>query len=377
MKKKLMSTLGLILLTGCVFASGCGDKDTETNDSTDSEATVETENLADEETSVTAEAQEAGEENDEADTEAESSDSAEAPTAMECMRAYQKFISGEGEVWFDAFGDDYKLTAPSWYYNELGECFPAGVPFMLTDVVDGLGTGVSEYFELEEEFEIGVGYTYIDCGKDDIPELALNFTNVGGESIDNNFILILKLIDGKLQCVFQQEYGYRSFATLNGYGYCAYGGANGAGSSSVLYYNVDADGQYHFLYGLNSAYSAYFLYIPDNEDYMDVAESEGIADNIEIEQYYFRLYDSEEDYGEYVKNCSYIYYPLSDMGDRLEGDRLSEALADGSYDRFWESTGLPLCSAQDLDEMIGDAESKAGLTDEMKESGEVSWISLN
>ena len=314
-------------------------------------------------TTSTDESASKGDENTDSGTEA--TENTEEALDMEeaCMSAYKSFIDGDEKAYFEAFGSGYQIEAPAWEYEEMYDALPSDGAYTMKEIAECLSKGTAESYMLEDvTLEPTIAYDYIDCGDDGIPELAVLYGNL---EPDDNYILVVKLIDDKLECIFQQRYGYRSYATINEYGYCNYGGSNGATSHSDTYYSIDASGQTHFLYGIDDEYSTFSFYIPDNEEYQTVADEEGITDKIEVLEYFFRQYDESEDYGEYLKDAAYIFYPLADSGDRLSGDELTEARNSDPYVRFWESTGLKSYDEDGIDELVNAVLDKYGVTEKI------------
>lgn len=270
-------------------------------------------------------------------------------SASDYMKAYQDFLNGKSKEGSDQGIAEYTEELCDEYTKEYG--FMSVLPD-------------------------GISYSFIDCGNDGIPELAVAFDGVGNENIKTNYITVFKLIDDEIKCIFKKGSGYRAFAMLNEYGYYTYGGANGAGSHCVDYYYIDAEGNANFLYGIDNSLSVYSFYIPDNDNYIDVADEEGIADNLEIDMYYYELYE-DQGLKEYMNSCDFIYYPVSDNWNRLEGDRLKEATKGGGYERFWESTGLKLSTQEQIDKKVDGILNKVGVDDTILNGEEVEWIELS
>lgn len=294
----------------------------------------------------------------------------------EYTKAYQDFLAGNGSVYFDSFFGASNLQTPMWGYGELYYAFYDDIPYTFNDISKNLSLGISSFFGTKGAYPHGVSYAYIDCGQDKIPELALRFEQIGNEYDSANIILVVKLIDGKLQCIFQDVSAYRGNSTLNMYGYCTTYDAVSAGWNSSRYSCIDADGQTHFLYDLSDYTGVNSFYLPENPNYAAVAEAAGINDNIEIEQYSFEYYDMNQNYSDYLNNCFYMYYPLNSNYNRLEGDKLDEALKNGSYQRFWQSTGLKLTTQEELDAKLKEVFEKVGVNYSTRYGEEAEWVAL-
>ena len=300
-------------------------------------------------------------------------------SVSECLKIYQKFLSGSQKVHFDMCdlaNEDNRYAGPGWDLETIANRLQPGKEYSIKEFSEGLCQGHAEYFDQKLSLPKSISYSYIDCGKDEIPELAMLFEEVGGENLADSFIVIFKVIDDKLQCIFNCRYGYRANAVLGEYGMVTYGGSNGAASYTYMVSYVGDKGDTTFLYGIDDALSAVGLYIPGNTEYLDVAEEEGIIDRIEIEQYYFRLCDEKENYEDYIKNCDYVYYPLSENGNRLSKEGLEEALSSGSYQRFWDSTQLNAFTEEQMQEKIDAVYEKAGITKDILNGVDVQWMEL-
>lgn len=306
----------------------------------------------------------------------EASEAPKAPTAKECLKAYEDFRNGNEVVWLDYYADDNPIQAPAWSYEELGKHLKARSSYSFSDFTRGLSEGTADCFNFDAVGPGRISYSIVDCGNDGIPELALQFEQVGETAADINYICIIKLIDDKLQLVFEHEYGYRSYAFLNEYGLYTYGGSNGAMSHSIMYSYIDATGFCSFIYGVDDSLSAYSLYVPGNSEYLDIADEEGISENIEIEQYYFEYFTPDMDYEKYIKDCAYAYYPLDDEYNRLEGEQLKAAIEGGAYDRFWKSTGLTAYTEDAVMKLVDEKLKKLGITDEIANAKDVKWTEL-
>lgn len=284
------------------------------------------------------------------DASKEDKDEPKGPSANECMKAYQAFLNGK---------------------------IREGDTLGISDFAEELCDNFTREYGYMNVLPEAIRYSYIDCGNDGIPELAVAFDGVGTEYMKSNYITVFKLVDDKIKCIFNKSYGYRAFAMLNEYGYYTYGGSNGASSHSTSYSFIDSDGKVNFLYGIYDDFSAHSFYIPDNAEYVEVAREEGIADNIEIEQYYYSEYDDEQSYNKFLTTCDFIYYPVSGNFDRLEGDRLTEATKGGAYERFWESTGLKASTEEQVNRKLDVILEKAGVTDEIVNGAEAEWTDIS
>ena len=299
--------------------------------------------------------------------------------AGDYLKIYQNFLSGSEKVNFDLFEEnsvDGRAAGNSWDLSTIAEQLKPGSSYTVSEFVQGLCQGYGAYFEIRNVLPNKISYSYIDCGKDGIPELAMEFQEIGDEGMADDFIVIMKVVDDKLQCIFSGRYGYRAYGCLGEYGIYTYSGSNGAASHSYMVNYVNAEGKTDFLYGVDDSLTASCLYIPGNNKYLEVADDEGIDEFIEIEAYYYEL-NNNQDYMEFLNNCDFVYYPLSENYNRLEGERREKALAGGAYKRFWDSTGLKQSTQEEVDKKIHNIYDKAGVTQDILNGADVNWIELS
>ena len=327
--------------------------------------------------SITEEEPETDSDTEETVNQAVADDKASNASGAEYIKAYQDFLKGYNVVWFDAFGDNYTVKAPDWDYEEISNQLKPGKAYTLSEFSEGLSIGCGEYFDIRKSSPKNIGFSYIDCGNDGVPELALLFEEVGNDSQNNNYIAVIKLIDDKLQCVFQNAYAYRTYGFLNEYGFYSYGGSNGASSYSSMYRYINENAESMFLYGIDDMTTVYSFYLRNNDEHVEVAEQEGVAYPIEIERYFYEPYEEDDDYTEFINNCDYVYYPLDDEYMRLEGKEQEDALASGAYDRYWKSTNLPVLTEDEAVKKVDGILADAGVTDIIRGGNDVEWFWLS
>lgn len=325
MKKAFVYKIFAMLIGTVLLLSGCGKKEEPTPIS--------------EATSLTKEAIEDSSES--LDEDIKNNDNEEnsateekiTPLAEECTKAYQDFLNGDNEVWFELYDKTTGFKAIEWAYDDIEKYISPETPYSMSEMTLGICNGIQDFYYTGIVAPSEIRYAYLDCGNDSVPELIIEYVGIGEDSVGSNVITVIKLIDDKLQCIFQGSYAYRGFAEVNEYGVYTYSGANGAASYNTEYSYINADGETLFLYGVNYDASAYSLYIPNNE--------------------------------EFVKSCTYTY-------DILDGEEYHEG-----YDRFWKSTGLTLSTEEEVEDMIKDIEEQAGVSEEIINGEAISWISLD
>ena len=343
MKKSLISKLLILGLAAFVLA-GCGNKTAETADAV-------------------------GPVSDDDEDEASLDEADSAAT-----EAYMNFLANKEPVYFTWYFDSDNCDINNWVYSDYVDYFNADSAYVFSDFMKEICTAVNEAYEINE-YPRGISYSIIDAGADGEPELLIKVDDIAESSIDMTDLWGIRLIDDKLQVIFYEQYGYRTGFEINEKGYISSYGSSGAASYSQDYYFVDSEGNYKFDCGCESVYGIWALYIPDSEaDFEALAEEQGISDSIEIDQYCFRQCGEDEDYASYQKDCKWIYYEVSENGERRENDDIYE---DGNgYKNFWDETGLPLNTDEEINDAIEEKHKQLGITDEILNAEPAEWTEL-
>lgn len=291
--------------------------------------------------------------------------------------AYEKFLADSELLYFDNI-----YVLPDYSDEGMGKgIFYASEGLSLSKFRDEYSAGIVDEWS-EEPYDVkDTLYSYIDCGDDGIPELALMFTGgmlYGSEYTDQ---LIIKLIDGKLELCYSQNAGYRSYCGMNKYGYTWYGGSNSALSHGCEYSVVDASGELHYVYYVEQTYSMSGVYSA-NEDYDKYMEAVdmGAEDDVEVDTY--ELLDRDEDYykGDYdfaerQQKYLYTFYKVDENGNEINDPSIYDK--DSPYMKLWESKNLPFYTKEEINEHLWERKASFGVTDKIENGEEIDdWTSI-
>lgn len=316
--------------------------------------------------------EEAGEEK-----EAERVEEKPAVSAMDSIKAYQRFLNNSEKVYSDKYLQDKKSQQGYFESSPFTNIFLADNGMTFADFLEKFCKEMSKEWESPMRPD-DISYSYIDCGNDGIPELALKFAGEDSKYLIGTDLFIIKLMeDSRLQFIFYDEFGYRSYGDLNEYGYYSNGGANSASSYMSGYSYIDAESNVRFLYMQEYEGTIWGFYAPGgSEAVIAKAKEFGIADNIEIIGTSFKDFYNQ-DYDEYLKACMWNYYEIDENFDLVEES--AEDIYDKSskYRQVWDCTGLKLNTEKEIEDAIKAREAEYGVTDTIKNGRELDWINIS
>lgn len=279
---------------------------------------------------------------------------------------YLEFIKNNGVVSVDEYND--AELAKYEYYEPI---FESGKEYTFSDF---LNKCLSYYYESENAELFEVSYVIIDCGMDNIPELAIWIKGMNFiPDIDSQVQFIIKEKDGKLQLTETLESVYRSIECLeNKYGLCYSGGSLSAYEHSDGYDFLGADGKKMFGWSAETDYS--FGDADSTYSRLSVAASnhiDEIENGIYSVKYHFEQYNGE-DWQEYEAKGVYTLQIPDGMKD-------SEKLFDkGSvYRTIFEEAGAKLYTPQEIEMMKKEKMKKLGVLDTVLVNEELEWITLS
>lgn len=362
--KRIISCMLVSVLVGVVFTS-CGKQDINSQ----SKAQVE---VVDE-----PETGEISEENKEivtTDVTLPSPD--EMEVAVKSREAYERFLKGEELLYFDKI----KVLANPDEPEKRNGIFANAGGLTLEEFNRDYCGGMTEQWD-EEYKTTDILYSFIDCGADEIPEMALEFT--GGKLWESEYtdIFVIKYIDDKLELCYQDNAGYRSYCGLNKYGYAYRGGSNSAFSHSVEYHVVDAAGDEHFVYNVEYTYGISSVYSPSADfDLYQIAVDAGVEDDVQVNIYNLN-YDDEAfsnddfDYDAYANSCLYTFFRVDEEGFKVDDTSIYEA--DSPYMTMWNSTKLPLYTEEEINEELWERKALFGITEKIENGADINdWKSI-
>ena len=301
--------------------------------------------------------------------EAQQEDGQFGESKRDSKEMYESFLAGTEPLYFDIANVDGMLIGDTYepVYKE-------DTPYILDEVIN---TWLMQANEYGEDYAIGeVKYTYIDCGQDGEPELAISFEglNINAGYPEMQQACIIKAIDDKLQLCFSRDYGYRAYLTIKDNGTMVYSGSNGAAYHTNIYEMVDKEGKYEYIYGVDTSYIPQDLFY-EIDDY-DESEYDDVLSNSMYGEYTFREYEGPavESYESYLKDAKYVYYSVDEYYE--ETNDMSVYEPDSDYAKMFALTGRTFVTPDEIDKIINNRLKELGVTQEMLDEDEVEWTVL-
>ncbi|NLP14050.1 MAG: hypothetical protein GX383_06170 [Clostridium sp.] len=283
------------------------------------------------------------------------------------IEAYEKFMKNEMKVSFDRF-------VKNEYTGET--LFEAGSEYSLSEL---LHLVTDHYLEYSTNKKIGyIDYSYIDCGKDGVNELALRFNGIDiyYEDDDSTLVYIIKYIDGKLSVCYYYETWVRSDSAINKYGYYKSSGSGGASNHGEEYGLIDKDGNWHFIASIESELDINQLAWSDElKQIPETAETKGISGNIELITLCFdkSVYEFNTDEVGH-KERFYTFNVYDDNWELIEDENL---YTNSIYKEIFDEASVPFITPDEVSDMISEKEKEVGATAEIKEGSELTWKTLD
>ena len=221
---------------------------------------------------------------------------------------YESFKAGQAKA-------TYRGTGDMASYIELSAVLTPGESYSLPEICEMAGI-IDDFVQYKPQGD--AEFSYIDCGSDGNKELLVKQAFASDDMYEVFTLnMIIKDIDGELCICWNQDMWSRSDVEVNEDGSIEGGGSGGA----ALHYTdrsfVDAKGDYHYFYGLESymtPYGEYYSYKDGNYTSVDL---EGLDnEHLGIDAYYF---DSDPD-----KRSDYPTYSILD-------DNFNDVTTDADY----------------------------------------------
>jgi len=285
-------------------------------------------------------------------------------TPEEVVGVYEEFLSGKREA--------VSITDAGMLEE--------GRSYFLEDIFNSFGS------QLEKEMLPSVlsdkKKAYIDCGMDGYPELAvqMSFERADGYDSPDVEYIVLRLNGEELDIVTNFSEYYRSFATLNEYGFITIGGSSGALSYSCTNSFINADGKEEFLwsesdhFGFSKPYFSTESYeIPDDLKEIlakDVEYAEG-GNSYEMNRVCFVEYEDTLAEGEEWEK-HYKEYLLKGYYTFVDADG-NNGVTDEEYISLCNENGVKLMTLEELDQMRADRAWELGCTSEIVSGEMPSW----
>lgn len=287
-------------------------------------------------------------------------------------RAIKKQNAKARRAYEDFFADDELAVSDV----DVKGLFRKGNRYSFSDMIDTYIKNESEYLEPDEKVKLkDATYAYIDCGADGSVELAvdLNYTLYG----DYNYVLFFKYDDGEVHLIGTDDWGYRSFLTVNEYGYVNIGGSGGANLYLNEYYYFDENSERIYLYseetlmGMDSPRVQKF-YLKGGYDRDDYPDDSFEADGYTVTTVNFREYEYDEDttgdalYEKYYKDQIYCFEDSNEKSVKPDSYMID----------LYEKEGVKWYSRSELDEIIRKHQDELGADERIREGKEAQWESI-
>lgn len=351
MKIKMITKLLIVLLTMGMLLSSCGKKK-DIDDSSTETGTIEEEQKIDENLLEEVE--------DEVEEEAdELNDNAS-------MEKYEAFLNGQEKVGIS------KVDLNSYMYEGMELTIDHSKSYTMEELLESFFK--DRLYCNDNCYSVdSLEYAYVDMGKDGTMELVLHFmSHILNDEYSN--IMIIKNIDDKLEMCYFTEDGYRAYNYVNQDGVVAVGGSGGASVWYDCYRTLDSDGNVIYLYDSQSM-GAYNVYV-DGEDYSDIAEKLGVAEDISIIRYSFEEYISddydEKSYDEYLDKSYYTYEKYANDGNLARPSEIYESTS--KYAKFMNLISDNVHPYDEMQSIIDKHLKEYGLSRDMLEDNEPDWI---
>ncbi|MBP3199553.1 MAG: hypothetical protein J6N21_21505 [Butyrivibrio sp.] len=289
---------------------------------------------------------------------------------------YESFLRNEAKVHINIESDfGYYYSFENYKDQDMS----------LEEIVNAI---IASYIADNPEAKIwleNISYSYIDCGNDSIPELAIMiYTPMSMESWEQ--YIIIKEIDGTLQTVYSDVAWSRSSIYMNEYGYIFGDGSGGAAYHSYDKSFIDADGKWHFIYSDSSTAGI----VPGGYggDLWFNGDSHMVPEDTQLDgEYAFLSFDFNNTIDDDSDDI-YTYAKLAestsdDWGNGFRGYFYTDLVNDDTlYEdshplkQFFNNEGLHIYTLNEINQMIADKEAAEGLTEDIKNGKNVEWQNL-
>ena len=256
---------------------------------------------------------------------------------------------------------------------EINGMLRKGNKYSFSEIIDAYIR--NESANIDDEIKLReASYAYIDCGADGTAELAVNleYTLFGAY----NYMYFFRFDDGEIHLFDGRDWGYRSFLTVNEYGYVNDGGSGGANLYLNEYYYYDADCKKVYLYseealmGMDSPrIQKYYLkggY--ERNDYPDDSYEVGgyTVYTVNFKEYPSMLYEDMTEVSLYDIYYRDQIYSFTDENDR-------PVKPDKDMIEFYKKEGVKWYSRDELDEILIKHQDELGADKKIREGREASW----
>lgn len=272
---------------------------------------------------------------------------------------FESFLAGEEKVYVDKY--EFVKHSEDGEYNYFGEYEGMTIEQFFRQVVEIEKLGSASF-----PFA-GVKYAYIDCGMDEIPELALQAV-FADEWDQLERYYVIKLVEDKLELTYMEESYYRSAMNITNLAAVIEKTASyGAASSGYQVGFLNAEGRFVLDYTEDTSYTALYMLSRRFDD--AVVNTEEDYSELYLKRYAFELNTDGNEFEEYEKRAFYCAQKepeeASNGVDFTKNERVAKTL--------FNSVGEKLYSLEEIKDKIAEREAAIGFTEEIKNAGEFGW----
>ena len=190
------------------------------------------------------------------------------------LQLYEDFMKGNTTATYH-MGTDHAsyLTMPASVAD--------GTKLTLTDLLDQIINSCDMPLTMPESMTTNT----IDCGMDGMEEYLITIPLEGPEIF--TLFVVLKDMDGELQICYTTDQWSRNEVIIDKNGLITTSGSGGAAIHITTYAYLDAEGEYHFHYGVEENYAPISLFAYMNDDFTEISFEDLTMDCIMVLTYWF------------------------------------------------------------------------------------------
>ncbi|WP_026511669.1 lysozyme inhibitor LprI family protein [Butyrivibrio sp. LC3010] len=293
---------------------------------------------------------------DETTSKETASDSTEEGVSNE-KGALNDVVSGNGKISLKYYTDNVMGKSDDAYIDELLGLIPADEEYTISELVEKLNEIVHDENNYFSEGDVtATEFAYLDCGADNVPELALRFVGPFVEP-ESEVTLIFKEMDGKAQLIYGFVIWSRSFTEINNNGVISGDGSNGASNHCSHMSYIDSDGVCKFGYYEEQELDFDSFADFKNHDDYDISSLNGT-----IGTYSLRLEQSQD------VNTDFDYYTYEVFDkDSYEKMDVQDLYTDSEYKKIMDCfKDYNIVSMDEYEQAKEDKLKSIGITDDIK-----------
>lgn len=248
------------------------------------------------------------------------------------LQLYEDFMKGNTTATYHV-GTDHAsyLTMPASVAD--------GTKLTLTDLLDQIKNSCDMALTMPETMTTNT----IDCGMDGMEEYLITIPLEGPEIF--TLFVVLKDVDGELQICYTTDQWSRNEVIIDKNGLITTSGSGGASIHITTYAYLDAEGEYHFHYGVEENYAPISLFAYINDDFTEISFDDLAMDCIMVLTYWFEENTATPKYVYSYRTVDEALNDISEPTDYTDSNPV--------FKRFLEYGITPL-SMEEMDQLIAD-----------------------